>query len=73
MLIPSEPVMDTHDDLMSKNINMSLHQWHWLGEDVVASTNKVNVEHVVVPHNAEDSLIVVLCCLRVEFYYYSSL
>jgi len=27
----------------------------------------------VVPDNAEDSLIVVLRCLRIEFYYYSSL
>ena len=73
MFISSKPVVDTHDDLVSININMSLHKWHWLGQDIVASTNKVNVENKMVPYNTKDSLIVVLGCLRVEFYYYTSL
>ena len=73
MLIPSKLVMDTHDDFMSININVSLHEWHRLGQHIVASTDQVNVEHIVVSNNADLSLVVVLCTLWVEFYYYSSL
>ena len=73
MLILSKLIVDAHDNFMSIDINMSLHEWHRLGQHIVASTNKVNVEHVVVSHNAEHSLVVIFCCLWVEFYYYSSL
>jgi hypothetical protein len=58
--------MHSHDDLVPIDINMSLHEGHWLGENVIASTNEVYIEYKVVPHNAEHSLIVVLRCLRVE-------
>ena len=73
MLISSKPVVDTHDDLVSININMSLHEWHWLGQNIVASTNEVNIENKMVSYNTKDSLIVVLSCLWVEFNYYTSL
>ena len=73
MLISSKLIVDTHDDFMPININVSLHQWHGLGQHIVAGTDEVNVEHIVVSHDAEHSLVVVLCCLWVEFYYYSSL
>ena len=58
--------MNAHDHLMSVDINMSLHQRHWLLEHIVAGTHEVNIENLVVPHHAEYSLVVCRCLLREE-------
>ena len=66
-------IMNSHDDFVSVNINMSLHQRHGFREDIIACTNQVNVKDKVIPHNAKHSLIVVFSGLRVKFYDYSGL
>ena len=72
-LVLSESIMDTHDDLVPIDVNVSLHQWHWLCKHIVAGTNKVNIEHVVVPDNAEYSFVVVCGGSWIKLYYYSGL
>ena len=58
--------MDTHDYLVSVDINVSLHKWNRLCQNVIACTNQVNIEHRVVPYSAEYPLIVVCSGLRSE-------
>jgi hypothetical protein len=65
--------MDTHDDLVSIDIDMSLHEWHRLVQDIIAAADQVDVEHLVVSHYAEDTLVVVLGLLWVELDNYTRL
>jgi hypothetical protein len=58
--------MNPHDYLVSVDINMSLHEGNGLCEDIVACSNQVNIEHLMVSHNAEYSFVVVHCLLRRE-------
>lgn len=44
---------------MSVDINMSLEKWHGLVEDVIARTNQVDIEDVVVSHDAKDPFVVI--------------
>ena len=45
---------------------MALTEGYWLGQDVVARANQVNVEHFVILNKTEDTLVVVACTLRAE-------
>jgi hypothetical protein len=45
---------------------MSLEKWHWLVENIIASTNQIHVQNMVVSDNAEDSFVVIGCVLREE-------
>ena len=58
--------MESHDDFMSVDVDVPLHQGHRLSEDVKARSDQVNVEHLVVSDDAEHSLVVVCGSLRVE-------
>ena len=60
--------MDTHYHFVSIDINMPLHKWHWLCQHIIASTNEVHVEHIVISYNAEDSLIVISGRLGIKLY-----
>jgi len=51
---------------------VSLHERNWLGQDVEASTDEVHVEHFVVAHNTEHSVVIVAANLRVEADDYSA-
>jgi hypothetical protein len=55
--------MHAHDDFVSVNVYMSLHERNWLGQDIIASTNQINIEDLVVSHHTEDSLVVIRGCL----------
>ena len=72
-LILPKSIMNTHDNLMPINVNMPLHQRHRLGEDIIASSNEVDIHDLMIAHDAEYTLIVVLGQLGVEFYYNSCL
>ena len=58
--------MDAHDNLMTIDVDMTLHEGHRLGQHVVACTDEVHAEHLVVADDAEDALVVALRLLRVE-------
>lgn len=58
--------MDTHNDLVPVDIYMSLHERHWLVQDIVAAANQVDVHDLVIAYYAEDTLVVVLGLLWVE-------
>jgi hypothetical protein len=58
---------------VAEDIDVSLHQGHRLGEDVVAGADQVYVEHRVVAHDAEYALVVVRRRLRTEGHYDSRL
>jgi hypothetical protein len=66
MLVFSHLIMDTHDNFMSIDVHMSLHQRHWLVKYIVAGTNEVYVKDLVISYYAEHSLVVVVSRLRVE-------
>ena len=55
-----------HNHFVSVRVNMSLTQGDWLGQDVVACSDKVNIEHLMIPDHAEHSLVVVACSLWCE-------
>jgi hypothetical protein len=59
-------VMGAHNNLMAVNIDVALHEGHWLGEDIEAGTHQINVEHLMVAHNAENAFVVVASALRAE-------
>lgn len=59
-------LMDAHDDLMAVDVDVSLHERHWLREDVEAGTHKVHAEDIVIANNAENALVVVASGLREE-------
>ena len=65
--------MNAHDDFMSVYINMSLHEWHRLVQDIVTSTNEINVKNGVISHYTVDTFIVVSSGLRGECNYDSCL
>ena len=44
---------------MPVDVNMSLEKWHRLVQNIIASTNQVHVENMVVSDYAEDSFVVV--------------
>lgn len=58
--------MDTHYDFVSVYVDMSLHQGYGFRKYVVASSNQIDVQHNVIPHKAEDSLIIIHSLLRSE-------
>jgi hypothetical protein len=58
--------VNAHDDLVSINIDVSLHQRHRLIQHIVTGTQQVNVENLVVSHHAKYSFIVVRRFLGVE-------
>lgn len=60
--------MSSHDNFVSVGINMALAQRNRLRKHIIARTNKVNKEHLVVPHQTEDSLVVVSSALWAECY-----
>lgn len=66
LLLPPELVMDSHDNLVPVDVDVSLHQGHRLGKDIEASSDQVDEENLVVPHDAEHPLVVVRSRLRVE-------
>lgn len=68
MLILSQLVVNSHDDLVSVNVDMPLHERHWLSEHIEAGTNEVYIEDLVISYDTEYSLIVVVSSLRVELY-----
>ena len=45
---------------------MALTERYWLGQDVIARANKVNVEHLMILDETEDTFVVVACALRAE-------
>ncbi len=51
--------MDPHDRLVPVNVHMPLDDGDRLGQDVVADSDEVHEEHRVVPHDAEDALVIV--------------
>ena len=65
--------MDAHDNLMAIDVDVTLHEGHRLGQHVVACTDEVHAEHLVVADDAEDALVVALSLLRIELYDYSAL
>lgn len=59
-------VVDAHDDFMPEDIDVPLHERHWLREHIISISNQVDVEHLVVPHYAEHSFVVIGSFLREE-------
>jgi len=57
-------IVDAHNDLVSVDVDVSLHKWDWLGQDVEAGTYQVNREDLMVTHNTENSFVVVDSLLR---------
>ena len=58
--------MSTHDHLMSISVHMALAKRHWLRQNIVAGTNQVDEEHLVVLDEAKDPLVKVTCALWAE-------
>lgn len=52
-------IVGTHHHFVSVNINVLLHKWHWLGKNVEARAQQIDKEHLMVLHDAENSLVVV--------------
>jgi hypothetical protein len=65
--------MDPHDNLVTIDVNVPLHEGHRLRQHVVARTHQVHAEDLVVSDNAEDALVVALGLLRIELDDYSAL
>lgn len=68
MLVSSQLVVNAHNDLVPIDIYMPLHEGHWLGQDIIACSNQVDVEDLMISYNTENSLVVVGSCLRIKFY-----
>ena len=51
--------MNTHDRFVSIYIYMPLNDRNWLCQNVVASTDQIDKEHRMIPHDAKDPFIVV--------------
>jgi gamma-glutamylcysteine synthetase len=62
-------LMGSHDNFMSENINVSLHQWYGLYQDIKASADKINEEHFMVTDYAEHALVIVAGFERTEVHY----
>ena len=58
--------MNTHDYLVSEDIYVPLHKWHWFLENIITCSNQVNKKALMIPDNAKDSLIVACSLLREE-------
>ncbi len=58
--------MSAHDDFVSVSVNVALAERNRFGQHVIAGTQKVNVEYLVVFNEAENALIVVAGSLRAE-------
>ena len=58
---------------MPVDINMSLHQWHWLIKNIIASSNQINIKNLMIANDTEYPLVVVNSMLWEEFYYYPGL
>ena len=56
--------VSSHDDLVAVGVDVSLAQGHRLCEDVVARSEQVYKENLVISDQAKHSLIVVACALR---------
>lgn len=59
MLLAYKLVQSAHSDFVSEDVDVALHQGHWLGQYVETGSNQVNEEHFVVLDDAEDALVVV--------------
>ena len=58
--------MSSHDHLMPVSVNVPLAEGDRLGQDVVTRADQVYEEHLVVPHKAENALVVVASALGAE-------
>ena len=58
MLVPPRLVVNSHNDFVPVDVDVPLHQRHRLRENIVAGTDEVDVEHLVVPHRPEGHLAV---------------
>ena len=58
--------MDAHDDFVPVDIDVPLHQRHWLCKHIEASSHEVNVEDLVVSNNTEYSFVVALALLWIK-------
>jgi hypothetical protein len=56
----------SHHNLVSENINVLLHKWNGLRQNIEAGTHKVNEQNFVVLDDAENSLVVVASALWSE-------
>lgn len=61
--------MDSHDDLVSIDIDVSLHQRHGLSKHVITSSHEVDIQHIVISDNAEHPLVVVGGRSWIKLYY----
>jgi len=52
-----------HDDFVPVIVDVALAKGHRLSQDVEAGTNQVNVEHLMVLNQAEDTFVVVTSAL----------
>lgn len=59
VLIFSQTIMDAHDDFMPVDIDVSLHEWHRFGQNIIASTYEINVEHLMIPDDTEYPLVII--------------
>lgn len=73
ILVSPLSIVDAHYNLMPVDVNVPLHQWHGLCEHVVAGSNEVNIENLVITNNTEDSFVVISTNLWEEFNNYSCL
>ena len=58
--------MSPHDDFVPVRVHVSLHERNWLGQDVEASTDEVDVKYLVVADNAKHSVVIVSTDLWVK-------
>ena len=58
--------MQAHDDTVTENVYMSLHEGDRFGQDIIACTYQIHIQHLMVSHHAEYSLVVIDSLLRIE-------
>lgn len=66
ILVSSNTVVNSHDDLMPIDIDMSLHEGHGLVKHIITSSNKINIQNLMITDYTEHSFVVICCFLRVE-------
>ena len=58
--------MVAHDNLVAVAVNVTLLQWDGFGENIEASSHKIDIEHRVVPDHAENAFIKVSDLWRIK-------
>jgi hypothetical protein len=58
--------VDAHDNFVSVDVDMPLHEGHWLGQDIEAGADQVHVQNGVLSDDAEDPLVEVRALARGE-------